>query len=302
MQERLLCKGYDVGGMGADAKYGKNTAAAVKRLQEDCGIQIDGIVGINTVIALLDVNINKEETTNKAGNKEDIRKLQNALNANYGEKLEEDGILGSKTKSAVQAHWLSYRQGEEIEEGAYVLWVQERLLCKGYDVGGTGADAKYGKNTAAAVKRLQEDCGIQIDGIVGINTVIALLDVNINKEETTNKAGNKEDIRKLQNALNANYGEKLEEDGILGSKTKSAVQAHWLSYRQGEEIEEGAYVLWVQERLLCKGYDVGGMGADAKYGKNTAAAVKRLQEDCGIQIDGIVGINTVIALLSSCHK
>ena len=126
--------------------------------------------------------------------------------------------------------------------------------------------------------------------------------IMLNDGREENEAGNKEDIRKLQNALNANYGEKLEEDGILGSKTKSAVQAHWLSYRQGEEIEEGAYVLWVQERLLCKGYDVGGMGADAKYGKNTAAAVKRLQEDCGIQIDGIVGINTVIALLSSCHK
>ena len=51
--------------------------------------------------------------------------------------------------------------------GPYVTECQEDLIKLGYDVGPTGADGKFGKNTEAAVKAFQKDQGLTVDGIVG---------------------------------------------------------------------------------------------------------------------------------------
>ena len=58
--------------------------------------------------------------------------------------------------------------------GPYVTECQEDLLKLGYDVGPTGADGKFGKNTEAAVKEFQKDQGLTADGIVGHATWAAL--------------------------------------------------------------------------------------------------------------------------------
>jgi lysozyme len=48
MQSILISKGYDLGKWGADGAFGKQTLAAVKAFQKDCGIKVDGIVGKDT--------------------------------------------------------------------------------------------------------------------------------------------------------------------------------------------------------------------------------------------------------------
>ena len=58
--------------------------------------------------------------------------------------------------------------------GPYVTECQEDLIKLGYDVGPTGADGKFGKNTEAAVKAFQKDQGLTVDGIVGPATWAAL--------------------------------------------------------------------------------------------------------------------------------
>lgn len=64
--------------------------------------------------------------------------------------------------------------------GPYVVECQKDLISLGYDVGKTGADGKYGKNTEAAVKAFQKDHddldgkALKIDGIVGEKTWGAL--------------------------------------------------------------------------------------------------------------------------------
>ena len=63
------------------------------------------------------------------------------------------------------------RQGSS---GEYVTKLQTMLIQKGYDVGKTGADGKYGKNTVAAVKQFQRDNGLDPDGITGPMTWAAL--------------------------------------------------------------------------------------------------------------------------------
>lgn len=105
--------------------------------------------------------------------KQNIKALQKALNAAYKEKLTVDGIMGPKTKTAVKEHLLRYKLLRVLDKGEYVKWVQNRLVARGYSVG--GVDGKYGKNTANAVKALQKDAGLDADGIVGLDTVNALL-------------------------------------------------------------------------------------------------------------------------------
>ena len=58
--------------------------------------------------------------------------------------------------------------------GDDVKKLQETLIEKGYDVGGTKADGVFGKNTLAAVKKYQQDNGLAVDGIAGEKTLGSL--------------------------------------------------------------------------------------------------------------------------------
>jgi peptidoglycan hydrolase-like protein with peptidoglycan-binding domain len=58
--------------------------------------------------------------------------------------------------------------------GSDVSGLQQMLIDKGYDLGDTGADGKFGPRTAAAVKQFQTDFGLQVDGIAGDQTMSAL--------------------------------------------------------------------------------------------------------------------------------
>ena len=52
---------------------------------------------------------------------------------------------------------------------------------------------------------------------------------------------------------------------------------------QGEAVRE------MQAALMVRGYDLGWWGADGIFGKQTLAAVKAFQKDCGLKADGICG-------------
>ena len=58
--------------------------------------------------------------------------------------------------------------------GEYVTLLQTLLIQRGYSVGATGADGKFGAKTEAAVKAFQKDNGLSVDGVVGRNTWAAL--------------------------------------------------------------------------------------------------------------------------------
>ena len=54
--------------------------------------------------------------------------------------------------------------------GEYVTLLQTMLIQRGYNVGATGADGKFGNATLAAVKQFQKDNNLEVDGVVGKNT------------------------------------------------------------------------------------------------------------------------------------
>ena len=58
--------------------------------------------------------------------------------------------------------------------GEYVTLLQTMLIQRGYSVGSTGADGKFGNATLAAVKAFQKDNDLVQDGVVGRATWAAL--------------------------------------------------------------------------------------------------------------------------------
>jgi serine/threonine protein kinase len=88
----------------------------------------------------------------------------------------------SKTPTApAKPPWLTdctYYSGTELtrrgDRGQRVVQVQCMLTERGYDVGGSGVDGQFGKDTAAAVRGFQRDKGLEADGKVGPRTWAAL--------------------------------------------------------------------------------------------------------------------------------
>ena len=56
------------------------------------------------------------------------------------------------------------------DKGEYVRIAQTELFEKGYDLGKCGIDGDFGKATEAAVKKIQKDNGLKVDGIIGSAT------------------------------------------------------------------------------------------------------------------------------------
>lgn len=60
------------------------------------------------------------------------------------------------------------------DKGEYVTLLQTKLVQRGYDIGSSGVDGAYGRDTEAAVKSFQIDNGLVPDGICGAKTWAAL--------------------------------------------------------------------------------------------------------------------------------
>ena len=117
----------------------------------------------------------KENTNNPSSKKDEtekdrIKQLQTALNKDFNSNLNVDGIIGQATTKAIMKHYLKY-----FTTGNFVKWVQTQLKRKGYNIGVYSIDNKYGKDTETAVKKLQQDKRLTIDGCVGIETVKELI-------------------------------------------------------------------------------------------------------------------------------
>jgi peptidoglycan hydrolase-like protein with peptidoglycan-binding domain len=120
-----------------------------------------------------------------------VRDLQEALKALDYNPGQIDGVFGATTEAAVKAFqqatgiaadgivgkvtWINIDEADQSEPvlkvgstGLPVRRAQKRMSLVGYDVG--GVDGRYGTATEAAVKKLQQQSGLTVDGVVGSQT------------------------------------------------------------------------------------------------------------------------------------
>ena len=102
-----------------------------------------------------------------------------------------------------------------------------------------------------------------------------------------------EEVKELQRELSRQFNAELRVDGYFGDSTLAAC----ITVREGAR---GNITRLIQQRLLNRGYtslkEHG--GADGCFGGGTTTAVKNLQKNKGIGVDGIVGKETWRALYS----
>lgn len=135
----------------------------------------------------------------------------------------------------------------------------------------------------------------KVNGIstnVDMNILYEDLPVINNNDNNNSKTNNSEIVKSLQKALNKDYNCGLDVDGIIGSLTTKAVNNNMV-----RNFTVGEFAKWVQERLIAKGYSLNEFGVDGRYGDESEKKVREFQANCDIDVDGIVGINTVNRLI-----
>lgn len=138
-------------GYATDPSYSNSLIQII----EENGLQgFDSSTPVNSVIASIQSLCNSLRITDSLGNT-----------------LAVDGLCGPCTKSAIA----KLPQVSRGATGAYVKWIQERLIDLGFSCGNCGADGSFGYCTLAAVQNFQSKNRLQADGIVGPLTLSALL-------------------------------------------------------------------------------------------------------------------------------
>lgn len=273
LQKRLM----DLGFMDNDEPtdyYGEVTQNAMKIYQRQNNLAQDGIVGLETLKAVLSPNAKYYAVSN--GDKgEDISRIQsrlyelgylakeNEVTGYYGDSteaavtklqemnhLEKDGKVGRKTlnllySDEVKPNMLAYGEKSDL-----VLEAQKRLKALGYMT--SEPDGSYGNDTILAVKLFQSRNDQVVDGYLGPSTRLVL-----NSDHA------------VPNGL------------TLG--------------------DNGGTVLKVQTMLSKLGY-MKSVNATGYYGEVTQNAVKIFQRTNKLTVDGRVGAQTMAMLTGGDAK
>ncbi len=132
-----------------------------------------------------------EPVLKKGSNDPAVRDLQAALKALGHDPGPIDGVFGARTESAVKAFqqareipvdgivgrvtWINIDEGDQSEPvlrmgstGLPVRRLQSRMTAVGFDTG--GVDGRFSPKTEQAVKLLQQQSELGVDGIVGAKT------------------------------------------------------------------------------------------------------------------------------------
>lgn len=245
LQQRLM----DLGFMDNDEpteNYGEVTQSAVKIYQRQNKLAQDGIVGPETLAAILSPDA-KYYAAQNGDEGEDIQRIQsrlyemgylareNQVTGIFGDATEEavkklqsvngldqDGKVGRKTMNLlysdeVKPNLLSFGEKSDV-----VLEAQERLKALGYMT--SEPDGAYGNDTVLAVKQFQSKNNQVVDGYLGPSTRIALN----SPEAIPNGLGlgdSGESIQKVQNMLSKlGYLSSSNVTGYFGEVTENAVK------------------------------------------------------------------------------
>lgn len=244
LQARLMELGFMDNDEPSDY-YGEVTASAVKIYQRQNALAQDGIVGEETLRAILDENAHYY-TAQQGDSGSDIVELQQRLyqlgylagegdvTGEFNEKtlaavqkfqqmnaLEQDGKVGRKTMNLVYSEEVKPNMVAYGEKSDLVLAAQKRLRELGYLT--SEPDGNFGLGTAMAIKEFQARNDLVVDGYLGPGTRETLNSGNAQPFGLV--LGNQSDTVKRVQQLLGKWGY-LDSDlatGYYGEATKKAV-------------------------------------------------------------------------------
>ena len=287
--------------------YDIKTEDAVKRFQKAASVSVDGIAGPATLQKLegwraaVTVNTNRAAATKKpvvktSQNNQQKPSVRVAANTT---KRRNPNLLGKG------------------DEGEAVKALQERLRVAGFYYG--NSTGIYGPITEDAVKRFQRAYGLDVDGVVGAQTLTKLPPMGVGFGEEAPKSmtiaarrRNKEflglgdrgePVRILQAQLIKAGYLKGQPNAYFGPYTADAVKrfqdANYLAasgiagpttrgklYRNVNDADKAEFnVLEIQRRLQARGFYKGSLNGEMS--KDTKKAIQQAQEFYGISLKDV---------------
>lgn len=323
VQEALYEKGYlDA---GADGVFGQMTADAVRKFQEDNGLEATGLVDDETKDLIL------------SNGAREIRDVQTKLAELGYLDAEPDGVMGAATSGAlgvfqrdnglevtgeIDDATRALLFSEEEEPKSEATLVQEKLIALGYLQG--EADGDFGPLSSEALCLFQEANELPVTGDIDEATKDVLFSDSAKGDTIRMAQARLIELGYLSGAA----------DGIFGARSEAAVkqfqQLHGIEVSgQPDEAtmeklmsedatkirpplsydDKNDAVKELQERLISLGFL--NAGADGHFGDNTQTAVRRFQshlseqglaENLGIEADGVATSATQEQLFSDSYS
>ena len=230
------------------------------------------------------------------------------------------GEADDATRDAIRrAEGAGYRNGGGVvyAEGNVISDMQQRLQEAGSLKG--NIDGVYGGDTVKAVKDFQRSRGFPVSGAIDEVTYHALRDISAGTPAPVVSSGGESygvgdsgsDVKTIQRKLKRLGYLEGEADGIYGGQTEDAVTAFqkeqgipvtggvnsvtraklnevYVAQTGDYILSEGARgkrVIHLQNQLLLHGYDPGVV--DGVFGAGTADAIRRLQDETGLETTGV---------------
>ncbi len=287
--------------------YDVKTEDAVKRFQKSASVSVDGIAGPATLQKLEGWRAAVTVNTTRTATKKPTPKISPNNTP--------------KPSATVAVTSVNKRRNPNLlgkgDEGEAVKALQERLRVAGFYYG--NSTGIYGPITEDAVKRFQRAYGLDVDGVVGAQTLTKLPPIGVGFGEEAPKSmtiaasrrgkdflglGDRgEPVRILQAQLIKAGYLKGQPNGYFGPYTADAVKrfqdSNYLAasgiagpttrgklYRNVNNAEKAEFnVLEIQRRLQAKGFYKGSL--NGVMSKDTERAIKQAQEFYGISLKDV---------------
>ncbi len=205
-----------------------------------------------------------------------------AFQKKYG--LDADGIVGASTIQAMANKGLIpvltqpvYKFEDESKE---IKYIQYALIQEGLLEIETPTNY-FASLTERAVKAFQKKYNLDADGVVGEATIQKMADLGYVKNDLKQEVASENDSEADMSIAEV-AGELDAQNFVYVGNVEST------TFKKGDDSKD---VATLQQALHVMGY-FDGTEYTTLFGDKTVEAVKKLQADCGLEADGVVGTAT----------
>ncbi|WKA51721.1 peptidoglycan-binding protein [Planococcus liqunii] len=188
--------------------------------------------------------------------------FQPAEAASHSAAVKEDKLPANleKLMTVAPEHQYTLRKGSTRVEVKLLQWTLNQYGLK------TAVDGVFGAATDRNVRQYQKDKGLKADGIVGIDTWVAIY---------------------------AEHKKPTDPNGELPTELRNLMDIapeHQFILREGSNRMEVLLLQWTLNQYGLK------TAVDGVFGAETNRNVRQYQADKGLKVDGVVGVNTWVAI------